>query len=208
MKKSTMYDCVVTVIICAFTVARAQDVPPPPRPNNNGPNADFTMKYIQDRLNSVEIGWTEIAHADSTDIHYMNKYAITSAEASRTRCTLAFKENLQNYSLDTPTTYTHVNSFDETFSFRDVASVQVQPRSDFERRAGFSREYSPPLYALTIKMVPGKTLHLRSRGESQSEGERTEATLFFLDEDLTNRLAKAIIHAVELCEGGDKDPFK
>jgi hypothetical protein len=31
--------------------------------------------------------------------------------------------------------------------------------------------------------------------------------VYFADEDTANRVAKAMIHAVELCGGGDKDPF-
>jgi hypothetical protein len=30
---------------------------------------------------------------------------------------------------------------------------------------------------------------------------------YFLDEDVANRIAKAMVHAVELCGGGNKDPF-
>ena len=34
-----------------------------------------------------------------------------------------------------------------------------------------------------------------------------EDVFMFLDETLANRVAKALIHAVELCGGGNKDPF-
>jgi hypothetical protein len=30
---------------------------------------------------------------------------------------------------------------------------------------------------------------------------------YFADEEMANRVAKALVHAVELCGGGNKDPF-
>jgi hypothetical protein len=35
-----------------------------------------------------------------------------------------------------------------------------------------------------------------------------EARVYFREEDAAQRMAKAMVHAVELCGGGDKDPFK
>jgi hypothetical protein len=42
----------------------------------------------------------------------------------------------------------------------------------------------------------------------EADDEVAEVPIFILDDELTQRLAKAIVHAVELCGGGDKDPFK
>jgi len=199
---------VLLLIFMAATVVvvRSQDVPLPPKPTDDGLTLEFTMKYIQDRLNAVDIKWTQTGHADAGDIHYEDKYSVASAEADPKGCTIAYQEILRDRSLDTSSSSTDVESFHYSISLRAVANVTVQPRSEFDRRLGFNREYSPAVYALTIKMVPGKALHLqRWRRDYEDRG---EATLFLPDEDLAGRLAKALVHAVELCGGGDKDPFK
>jgi len=48
---------------------------------------------------------------------------------------------------------------------------------------------------------PGKTVHL-------TDGDFGNMFWYFLDEDVANRIAKAMVHAVELCGGGSKpEPF-
>jgi outer membrane protein len=42
---------------------------------------------------------------------------------------------------------------------------------------------------------------------SQGSGSQELMHLFFYDEQIANRVAKALVHAVELCGGGSKEPF-
>jgi hypothetical protein len=37
--------------------------------------------------------------------------------------------------------------------------------------------------------------------------ENTEWYFYFFDQDLANRAAKAMVHGIELCGGGNKSPF-
>jgi hypothetical protein len=49
--------------------------------------------------------------------------------------------------------------------------------------------------------IPSKTVHL-------SDGDFGSMSWAFPDEDVANRVAKAIVHAVELCGGGSQpEPF-
>jgi hypothetical protein len=48
----------------------------------------------------------------------------------------------------------------------------------------------PGVYWLTVNYLGGESVSLE-----------------FLDEEIANRIAKAMSHAVELCGGGSKDPF-
>ena len=98
---------------------------------------------------------------------------------------------------------------DYRFSIREVGKLTTEPYVDYLNRSESGNELRPAVYILLIKMVPGKTAHFHSRiDETESDMELGEVYVLFLDEDLSQRVAKALVHAVELCGGGDKDPFK
>jgi len=206
---------VLFVAACALgsrAVLYGQDVQPPPKPDENGPTLEFTMKYIQDRLNS-EIGWREDAHTNAGDRHYAMNYIISGAEADPKSCTLAFRWAYNIQFVDNAGSPPAATESDVNLSMRDVAKLVVELRSDRDKRRNFYAEYTPPVHDVTIKMVPGKTAHVRSwirdaRGTTERDRESVEVQATFIDGDLSNRLAKALVHAVELCGGGDRDPFK
>jgi hypothetical protein len=88
-----------------------------------------------------------------------------------------------------------------TFSFREVEKIELRPSED------------PPGFTLIVWTTTEKSVHKRHfkngkprpKADSDSGEWRAERTF---DEDLANRLAKAMIHAVELCGGGSKpEPF-
>jgi hypothetical protein len=93
---------------------------------------------------------------------------------------------------------------------RDIAKLIVESRSNSDTRVGLNSEYTPLVHAVTMRMAAGKTAHvhywIRGQAKERDLGE-AEVQVDFLDEELANRLAKALVHAVELCGGGDKYPF-
>jgi hypothetical protein len=66
--------------------------------------------------------------------------------------------------------------------FKEIVLAQGRPPGSYK--------FDPPVYALKV-----------------ARPHHTFNTFYFLDEDLANRVAKAFVHAVELCGGGSKDPF-
>jgi hypothetical protein len=83
----------------------------------------------------------------------------------------------------------------EAISFRRVEKLEVARVEDIQHRLSTSQlgktvKVDPGVYRLTITWLGG--------GQS---------FLFFRDEEIANRIAKAMNHAVELCGGGSKDPF-
>jgi len=204
----------VFVLCCAWALAPigiAQNVPPAPNPDDSGPTIEYTMKYIRDRLDSVDIAWTSVAHTQSGDRHYATKYNVSQAEADPKRCTLGFRGTYYIDDRDSAAAVT-ISDTSTKFSMHDVERVLVEPRSAVDKRTNAMFDYSPDVYSVTMKMASGKTanLHLRIQGNGVSERDLTnvEVHVDLLDEELANRLAKALIHGVELCGGGDKDPFK
>jgi hypothetical protein len=52
------------------------------------------------------------------------------------------------------------------------------------------KRQDPPYFTVTAKLK-----------------DNSETPLFFSSEEIANRIAKAMVHAVELCGGGNKEPF-
>jgi hypothetical protein len=93
--------------------------------------------------------------------------------------------------------YSSEASDNVSFSFRDVQDLAVMPEEQEFKRAyaadghpTWEPRVDPPLFLVVAR-----------RAANQANG------FFFPSEELANRLAKAMLHAVELCGGGSKDPF-
>ena len=85
----------------------------------------------------------------------------------------------------------------EVISFRRVEKLEMATEQDAvnRERAQVGQTASiyrtePVVYLLTVTYLGGEFLRL-----------------YFSDEEIANRVAKAMLHAVELCGGGSKDPF-
>jgi hypothetical protein len=108
-----------------------------------------------------------------------------------------------------------------TLAFKDVEKITVEHVLDFFNR--HTAESGHPEFTATagtpvffIELSATKTLF--TRHETNTIGNKAPvvtdeplkaAGLVFRDEETANRVAKAILHAVELCGGGnkDKEPF-
>jgi hypothetical protein len=93
------------------------------------------------------------------------------------------------------------------FSFRDVEKIEATPIHGYD-----SSETSPGLHVL-MNSRTGVHHHSEQKfpGAKKlkiSDFDEEGALLNFPDEDIADRVAKAMIHAVELCGGGSKpEPF-
>jgi peptidyl-prolyl cis-trans isomerase A (cyclophilin A) len=84
-----------------------------------------------------------------------------------------------------------------TISLRQVLNLTIRPAEESQKKtdadAGhptYTSRFEPPVWILEV----------RSEGNVRNY-------LYFNDEDMADHLAKAMVHAVELCGGGSKDPF-
>jgi hypothetical protein len=176
-----------------FSIVRAQDVPPPPKPKDNGPSLEVTMKYIQDKLNGQGVVSYTYIEPYSKILQPTNpsrdqeSYRVFGAIADASKCTLSW-QIAHHFHSD----YSHQNEDSEykgVLSFRDTAKLVVEPYTGWLLPLD---DIQPPVLQLRVVMNAPKLKEL----------------FLFREEETAGRMAKAMVHAVELCGGGDKDPFQ
>jgi hypothetical protein len=97
---------------------------------------------------------------------------------------------------------------DQKVSFHDIANVSVAYDElaagwNLELYAAASKKISVYSYFLKKDVYPCE--RCKKTGEQRSE--RPRWFIYFSSEEMANREATAILHAVELCRGGAKSPF-
>jgi hypothetical protein len=53
-----MRNLLIPMLMTTWSVSCAQDVPPPPKPQDDSPNLEFTMKYIQEKPNRIRLRYS------------------------------------------------------------------------------------------------------------------------------------------------------
>jgi hypothetical protein len=208
------------MVLAGATAQAQQSVPPPPQPTaDNGPSLEATMKFIQDKVNQqgaivyVESwnnsvsGTSSPAKESSVESHVV---AVDPAGGLSLQQTFKSLESTQSGTRSATGTW--------QMQFKDVEKLEVLNAMDFKHRKSPSMVFQndPPYFEVLVHLAAGKTVpHHTVRVESSNNGKSTESNdnigefvLHFRDEETANRVAKAIIHAVELCGGGSKpEPF-
>ena len=88
----------------------------------------------------------------------------------------------------------------------------VESRQDMMARNGVTGiSLVPKVYSLTLNTGVRK-IHYHNVFKvgstvSEQDLDSREALMMFAEEDMANRIAKAMLHAMELCGAGSKDPF-
>jgi hypothetical protein len=187
----------LTIVLAATTALAQQSVPPPPQPAPDkpaGPSLDVTMKFIQDKLS--EIGMVNFAgyvHDSANNTDWVQKFSVTfsNVAANPGACTLSYHRLVIN---------NNVREHDENvfINLRDVQSITVlldeQDWQMYLVRQGETTKTVkdvPEIIVLDIMMSKGVDHPIR-----------------FYEQEMADRVAKALVHAVELCGGGPKpEPF-
>ena len=96
--------------------------------------------------------------------------------------------------------------------FKNIERLEGLSSADYKHRVNPAMTYQddPPYFELVIHMAAGKSVTRHMQTVSYNKhGKTTESNdtiqefaLHFRDEDAANRVAKAMIHAIELCGGG------
>jgi hypothetical protein len=170
-----------------------QDVPPPPKPADDGPSLEVTMKFIEEKLGAVgRVSYIAYVHnnKDGSDETLEDTDEITNVRAGVADCRIDFHwSNKHNDEA--------AHEADAWFLLKGVQEVVVtswdRHLNELKSKGGHpewvTTRVDPPVSQLVIKF----------------KRDWTEIALY--DESLANRIAKALVHAVELCGGGNKDPF-
>jgi hypothetical protein len=174
-------------------LAQTTAVPPPPMPAPDGPSLAATMQFIQDKLQERgRLNFAVYTHDNADGKDYIDQYSSEASNivADPAACSINYHRNVKKNGA--------VFADDNvSFSFRDVQDLAVMPEEQEFKRAyaadghpTWEPRVDPPLFLVVAR-----------RAANQANG------FFFPSEELANRLAKAMLHAVELCGGGSKDPF-
>ena len=178
--------------LLAVSTGLAQETPAT-KTGDNGPSLEVTMKFIKDKVEAKAERKTNGGGGSP------------SIEADPATCELTEARNFHPGQL----------ALRRTFSFREVETIEVsQPKDE---------DGDPePDFVLKILMTTTTSVHERYtekekkannvqvNGAKWHVGDRDYGSIswYFTDEDVANRVAKAIVHAGELCGGGSKpEPF-
>jgi|CZKF01.1.fsa_nt_gi hypothetical protein len=183
------------LVLTAFSAAFAQTaIAPPPQPAADGPSLAATMQFIQDKMNEQgKINYALYTHDNSSGEDwpvYQISIEATKVIADPATCRLTWHKVTTNGGK------VGINS-DFSLDLRNVLTFEVRTsihEAKMEDTANghpaLDKRQDPPYFTVTA----------RSKGN-------VETPLFFSSEETANRTARAMVHAVELCGGGDKEPF-
>jgi hypothetical protein len=194
-----MIAVILTVVLAGATAVAQQSVQPPPQPAADkpavsGPSLDVTLKFIQDKLNAIgTVNFAGYVHDSANNTDGVQKFSatISNAAANPGACSFSYHRLVFNNG-------SREHDENVVINLRDVHSITVLPdEQDWQMylvRTGDTTKTVkdvPEISALVIKLNNGK-----------------DPTIRFYEQELADRVAKALVHAVELCGGGPKpEPF-
>jgi hypothetical protein len=178
----------------ALTLNAQKAVAPPPKPADSGPSLAATMQFLQDKLNDIgKVSIVMFNHNTTTGEDFTTTFTseFTNATADPSQCRIAYhgKSTLNGAT---------VSDGDAGVPLRDVQDVVIEPYVQYQNEVNaagglpnvIASSTNPPLTALLVRRPHGVYNFFP-----------------FTDPQLADRVAKAMTHAIELCGGGNKDPF-
>jgi hypothetical protein len=151
-----------------------------PQPSDNGPSLEVTMKFIQEKLRAKAIA----------PFHG----ALTNAEANPANCQLTLLGGDPNEAV-------------EVVKLAEIEKIEVFQRGN-EDDEPIKYKFDLMFHTTSQTAVKRYIRKDFTKGNLKVLMSRGQAELRFEEQDMADRVAKALIHAVELCGGGSKpEPF-
>jgi hypothetical protein len=191
-----------------------------------------TMKFIQDKLiNQGPFGYVTTkssipgtaARTNTSRNDALADPVSCSLHTTATTSTVVEIEAGVNYAPGgTPLTGADLHTISvntSTIAFKDVESVTTEPLQDQENKQIAKTGHpettvtiAPTVFAIVLTASkPAFTVHrvLTQGNRAPKEDDHTvkEVRFIFYDETIASRVSNAMTHAMELCGGGNKDPF-
>jgi hypothetical protein len=170
--------------------AAPANAPPAGAQTNSGPSLADTMKFIQDKLNALgTVNFAGYVHDASNNTDGVQKFSttISNVVTNPSACSLSYHRLVYNSGRKE-------HNEDVVINLREVQNISVLPdEQDWQMylvRTGDSTKTVkdvPNIIALVFKLNNGK-----------------DPTIRFYEQEMADRVAKALVHAVELCGGGPK----
>ena len=182
----------VPLLLCITAIAQ-QSVPPPPQPAADGPSLAATMQFIQAKLQERgRLNFAVYTHDNVDGKDYIDQYSseATNFVADPAACSISYHRNVKRNGAV-------LTDDNVSYSLHDVQDLTVMPAEQ-----DFKKEYAAAGHPTwDARVDPPLFLVIARKAGSQGNG------FYFPSEELANRVAKALVHAVELCGGGSKEPF-
>ena len=217
--------------LLACTTSAQQEVTPPKRADD-GPSLAVTMRFIEDKIEEQGEVLYVLTNSGTPGIITRVFYTITDASAHPVACTLRTVESIRfDIEVAEGAAYSEQGKIvtgDDlhrrqqeiiTLSLKDVEKITVENTEHASNRQ-FAEQAHPEI---TVKITPpvfnlllSTSKPLFSFHDTFTKGKQPSQVFehngkndvyIFRDGETANRVAKAMIHAIELCGGGNKDPF-
>lgn len=190
----------IAVLVVATTSLPVLSAPPvSPKQTRSQPSLDETLRFIQERLSSIgTIGFTAsvLTSTDQSMTSHRSIYELSTVEVSTTHC--GMKYHYHRVIDDGKPA-----DVDMTIPFGIVERIQVEPVEQFLTKDNSSAGH--PEWIVTNTQP--QTMVLRFMTREKAPFWVGWAAFYLQDRVLTDRVARALTRAVELCGGGNKDPF-
>ncbi|MGA3161549.1 MAG: hypothetical protein ABSC77_10050 [Terracidiphilus sp.] len=200
--------------------AAPAEQPPAAAPADNSPSLTDTMQFIQDKLNEQgRFNFALYTHDNQSgdDASAQYGFEITNIVSSARDCSVSYKVNMTSSQKGAHGDTTTKTDATQIMYMKSMKAVQVMA-ADYWWNQEMADEGTPtkiaqvqPGYFLLSRGPASKGVKCTRNGKPVECSEPTVVdrlvlTLSFRDEDVANRVAKAMMHAVELCGGGQKSP--
>jgi hypothetical protein len=211
----------VFYVLLAVSAVMAQDAPAP-KPAENGPRLEITAKFIQDKVAEqgvikFAVRSQNIVDDDADDYTDYESFDSTGFSIDVPKCSFRAQSETTIHNPGQKPENDRDFSYDGRDSLGSIRQLQVVPASTWwtQGRAGtgWTSRIEPPFFVLSLhgpKLAKdkcpdnGKAVDCRDPGYP----DWLALILAFRDEDTASRVAKALVHAVELCGGGSQpEPF-
>jgi hypothetical protein len=191
MKRRQTIIFFTVLVVSAALAQQKKTVRLAPKPADERPSLEETMKFIQDKLNDVgPVNLVQYIHdnaAGTDSTHVQLKIELTNVVADSGACRISYHHKLEAYGSLNP-------GSDSWFQLNAVVDAAVIPLEqhykELHTASGhptYDTKVDPPVFVLTV------------RGPDKKRSD-----FFFFDEQMANRVAKAMAQAVKLCGGGSK----
>ena len=179
-----------------------QAVPPPPKPADAGPSLADTMKFIEKTLNNQEpvrftahVNYSPSGFAPS----FMQTVTLADVHAEAQTCEVRFSMKIARISLDPNNSFGDKEQFEPfTLRLKEASNLKLEPFSVYNA------------YGMTVNgvaQVGQTTTDIPISVLTVQPVQKGGSVIYIADEEMADRIAKAMVHAIELCAGASKDPF-
>jgi hypothetical protein len=208
------------MLLASILVTRlcAQDIPVPPKPQDDSPSLEVTMNFIQDALSAEgSVKYVATRHDSRTNqVLDSSTFSlqVSNIVADSQTCTLSYNKTNFTYA---PTKYESLSRLPLSGVAKlEVASIEDRSNSNSASQGHPENTFivSPPMYEIVVSMIRSHTIKTHSRKSdgdkllNENDAEFLVEVFYFKTEEMAHRIAKAMVHAVELCGGGSKDSLK